>query len=90
MNEGVKIMNRKQVEKHFDALAKPWTSGFVAREKISEFTGGVISSGTMANLKSKGISPEYIIIGRKVVYPIKPLIAWLKTRLNCSLNGEKQ
>lgn len=77
----VKELNRKQAEKHFDALAKKWGSEFVAREKISEFTGGIISPRTMANLKVKGISPKYIIVGRKVVYPVQSLIAWLKTRL---------
>jgi len=62
-------------------LAKKWPSNIVAREQISQFTGGVISSSYMANVDSQGAGPKgRLRIGAKVAYPIDDLIAWLEAR----------
>lgn len=62
-------------------LAKNWGSSVVALEKIDMFTGYAISSAYMANLHSKGLSPEGSFkIGRKRVWPVKSVIRWLKGR----------
>lgn len=62
-------------------LAARWPSPFVAREKISEFTGGIITPKTLANLDSTGGGPKgRITVGRKVAYPTSELIAWLESR----------
>lgn len=62
-------------------LAARWPSPFVAREKISEFTGGIITPKTLANLDSTGDGPQgRITIGRKVAYPVVELITWLESR----------
>jgi hypothetical protein len=74
-------MLNPESEKHFKSLAKKWPSAFIAREKINEFTGGLISSGYIANLDCRGEGPETIKIGRKVCYPLEPFIEWLKSRV---------
>ena len=70
-----------EVRKSFNEAAEKWPSSFVAREKISTFTGGAISSGHMANLDCLGEGPEgRVRIGRKVCYSVTSLIAWLIKR----------
>lgn len=62
-------------------LAAKWPSPFVAREKIGEFTGGIISPKTMANLDSAQSGPKgRITVGRKVAYPVNELVIWLESR----------
>lgn len=62
-------------------MAARWRSPFVAREKIGEFTGGIITPKSMANLDCNGEGPNgRIICGRKVAYPVVELIAWLESR----------
>jgi hypothetical protein len=63
-------------------MAEKWPSAFVARQMISDFTGGLVAPGTMANADSAGDGPEERIIyrGKKVAYRVKPLIVWLDNR----------
>lgn len=62
-------------------LSIKWASAIVAREKIAEFTGGLISPGRMANLDAAGDGPPRIrFAGRKVGYPVEPLVKWLEGR----------
>jgi hypothetical protein len=64
-------------------LAARWPSSIVAREKVSEFTGGIINPKTMANIDSLGEGPKgRITVGRKVAYPVAQLISWLEDRSN--------
>ncbi len=67
---------------NFYGMIKRWPSEVVAREKIGEFTGGIISPRTMANIDSdpERQGPERCKFGRKVAYPVKPLIEWLNNR----------
>ena len=70
-------------------LAARWPSPFVAREKVGEFTGGIISPKTLANLDSSGGGPKgRITVGRKVAYPVAELIVWLESRAKVSSVGE--
>lgn len=56
-------------------MKNKWPSVIVGREKIPEFTGGLISSRYMANLDSQGQGPpKKIKFGRKIGYPIDSLI----------------
>jgi hypothetical protein len=73
-------------QKHNEAvdwslLKEKWPSAFVARTKISEFSGGMICAGTLANEDSKGTGPEggFVMNGRKM-YQVDPLITWLQQR----------
>jgi len=74
------MLNSKN-ENHFKSMADKWPSAFVAREKVGIFSGGIVSPGTLANLKCQGGGPEYVTIGRKICYPLGPLIEWLKSRV---------
>ena len=65
----------------FNSMADKWPSTFVARESVSDFSGGILNSRTMANLDSKGIGPEgRLRIGRKIAYPVGSLVVWLEKR----------
>lgn len=70
-------------------LAARWPSPLVAREKISEFSGGILTPKTMANMDCNGEGPKgRITCGRKVAYPVAELIAWLESRSNKATYGE--
>ena len=64
----------------FSEMARKWPSVLVARTEIEKFTGGMIRPKYMANLDSLGLGPARIFIGRRVGYPIKDLIDWLRQR----------
>lgn len=62
--------------------AERWPSSFVARSKIKEFTGGLISPGTMANHDSAGTGvPGAFRVGRQMCYPCEQLCEWLISRI---------
>jgi len=53
------------------AAADKWPTTFAARTQIKNFTGGLYSHGTIANLDSEGKGPYGAFsIGRHVVYPV--------------------
>lgn len=63
------------------SLADKWPSSFVAREKVGEFSGGILNPRTMANLDSLGIGPKgRIRISRKIAYKVEELCRWLESR----------
>ena len=65
----------------FHDLGSKWPSAWVARTEIERFAGGMISEKYLANLDSQGKGPAgRIRCGRKVVYPVAELIAWLESR----------
>ncbi len=65
----------------FQKLAAKWPSAFVARTEIDRFSGGMLSEKYLANLDSAGKGPAgRIRCGRKVVYPVAELVAWLENR----------
>lgn len=70
----------KDYKEALEQLAQRWPSTLVARDKIAEFSGGVLTPGTMKNLDSLGMGPPRIYVRRKVVYPIRGLIAWMLDR----------
>ena len=62
-------------------LTRKWSSSLVAREKIADFTGGLITPGRIANLDSEGLGPKgKVRIGRKVAYECEQLVKWLESR----------
>lgn len=64
-------------------LKERWPSSIVARTKISDFSGGAFSGRTVANADSAGTGPKgRFRIGKKVVYPVDSLVAWLESRAN--------
>ena len=68
-------------KKIFEELKEQWGSKIIARDKVAEFTGGVITPKYIANLDSQGEGPEgRIRIGRKVVYSVDKFIEWMEKR----------
>ncbi len=62
-------------------LADKWPSSHVARDRVGDFSGGIIKSKYLANLDSQGKGPAgRIKIGRKIAYSVSSLIAWLEGR----------
>ena len=65
----------------FQAMKDRWPSPIVARTSIETFTGGAMTEKYLANLSCAGLGPDgRFRMGRKVVYPVAELIAWLEAR----------
>jgi len=64
----------------FQELVERWPSAVVARTEVGRFTGGMISGKYIANLDSGGTGPVRVKMGRRVGYPVKDFVAWLRNR----------
>jgi hypothetical protein len=59
-----------------------WQSAIVCRDKVEDFTGGLITRGTLTNLDSKGDGPPRFYMGpRKVAYRVDSFVDWLQQRI---------
>ena len=77
----VGIGGRTLPKPDFKSMLAKWPSSFVARERIGEFSGGILTPRYCANLDSKGLGPEgRVRVGRKIAYPVDLLIRWLENR----------
>ncbi len=78
-----------QVKTCLADLASRWPSPYVARDRVSEFSGGILHPRTLANLDSKGEGPKgRIRVGKKVAYPVAELTSWLESRaVSCDKGG---
>jgi len=64
----------------FQEMVDRWPSAVVARTEVENFTGGLISGKYISNLDSVGEGPVRVKMGRKVGYPVKELVQWLRSR----------
>jgi hypothetical protein len=65
----------------FEAMAEAWPSPVVARNKVQELTGGLVTPNYLANLDSQGLGPAgRFKCGGKVGYPVDSFIEWLVGR----------
>ena len=64
----------------FDEMEAKWDWPVVARTAMNRFSGDMISSKYMANLDSMGLGPKRITCGRKVGYPVRDLVKWMRER----------
>ncbi len=65
----------------FQEMSAKWPSALVARSEIKTFTGGALSGGHLANEDSRGSGPgERVLVGKRVCYPVRSLVAWLEQR----------
>jgi hypothetical protein len=71
------------IEEELSALAKKWPSTFVARASFKEFSGGLVSPKTLANLDAQGEGPAVRIpdSGGKVAYTLDSAIEFLRSRM---------
>ena len=73
---------RKSAVKVIQESAASFPTKFIARSQVKTFTGGVYSSGYLANHDSLGTGPKGAFkIGRQVCYPTSSLCDWLVQRL---------
>ncbi|MCX5829309.1 MAG: hypothetical protein NTV58_15105 [Deltaproteobacteria bacterium] len=79
MTDRVKAKTPPEVD--LSALGAKWPSAIVSREKVGEFSGGVLNPKTMANLDCQGLGPDRVKIGRKNAYPVPALIDWMRARM---------
>jgi hypothetical protein len=61
-------------------LLKTWPSAFVARIEAGRFSGGLVSSKSLANHDSEGTGPPRLKVGGRVAYRAADLVAWLQAR----------
>ena len=72
----------KNGKRCFQEMDDRWASAVVARTEVSKFSGGLMSSKYIANLDSQGKGPPRVVVGRKVGYPTRDLVQWLRERSN--------
>jgi hypothetical protein len=65
---------------NFQTLADAWPAPIVARGQIERFSGGLLTSKSMANLDSLGLGPPRGRLGRKVFYDVVELCRWMQQR----------
>jgi len=53
---------------------------YLTPKEVSARYGGTISVGTHANWRTAGISPPYIKLGGKIIYPEQELEEWERKR----------
>jgi|GEM_PF-1950039 len=68
--------------KRLHSLVEKWPSAIVARSMVSEFSGGVLSPGTLANADSAGCGPPRMKFRRKVAYLATDLARWMEEHLD--------
>ena len=79
--DGLKKVKPKKVEGKMAILKKKWPSEVVTRDLVKEFSGGMITSRTLANYDSLGKGPaNRFMSGKKVCYYVDDLIEWLEKR----------
>jgi len=61
-------------------LAEAWGAPIVARKDVGKFSGGLLHPRTMANLDSLQKGPGKVVVGDRVCYATKELVAWMKNR----------
>ncbi len=73
----------------FIKLAEKWPSTIVSREKVGEFSGGLLHPRTLANMDAAGEGPrERLRMGRKVAYPVDSLVAWMQEKMELIQNHD--
>ncbi|MBN1223837.1 MAG: hypothetical protein JXB23_11365 [Candidatus Aminicenantes bacterium] len=70
-----------QLEKRFKDLVERWPSAFVSRTDVRKFSGGALTTKSLANHDSLGTGPaERFRVGRKICYPVEALALWMQSR----------
>ncbi|MBU1054847.1 MAG: hypothetical protein KKC46_13625 [Proteobacteria bacterium] len=79
----------EKIDFDFDKLLKNWPSLLVPRNKLSEFSGGILNPKTVKTLDSSGRGiPGRFRCGRLIVYPSKNVVKFLKDRSSAVINHE--
>ena len=71
---------QKQFDDFVNRLVAAWSSGYVSRHQTGEFTGGALSPGTVTNRELKDNCPGRLMIGKKMVFPVREFAIWIAER----------
>jgi len=72
-------MKKKAID--LSEFAVAWGAPYVERQCLREFSGGALNSRTAANHDSRGDGIKgRIRMGRKILYPVQEVIAWMEAR----------
>ena len=74
------FLQSMDLDEIFERMHKSWFSELVSRTSVEVFSGGLLNDKTLANLAVVGKGPKQIKIGRKIAYPKKELIEWMKAK----------
>jgi len=75
-------MKKQDLFLDIDQMAEKWPSNIIARKKVGEFTGHIVTGKTVANYEAKGEGPDgKIKFGRNAGYIKAPFVAWLKKHI---------
>jgi hypothetical protein len=79
--------SRGQNGDSLDKLKEKWPSPFVSRDRIGEFTDGMLKQSSMNTMDARGdgICPRYRI-GNRVFYETEKVVEWLKVRVKIGGN----
>ena len=70
-----------ELQRIFKEMVDRWPSSIVSRTEAQAFSGGVVTSKSLANHDTQGTGPaERFRIGRKIVYPALALAYWMQCR----------
>lgn len=61
-------------------MVENWDGPWVQHREIAEFSFGLLSRGTLANLTSRGEGPDFHLVNGKKVSEAKEMAAWLQGR----------
>lgn len=61
----------------------------ISRTEVPKLTGGLISTGRLANLDCLGQGPRSIRCGRKIAYTRDAFIAWMRSRGGQAVTGQE-
>lgn len=74
-------MTSQDFRSTLEKMKTAWPSAIVARQRIAEFSGGIISPGTLANEDCRGTGPKgRFQILNKTVYSVDSVIDWLEKK----------
>ena len=74
-------MEKIDVDRMLDRMSANWPSEIIARKKVDEFMGHMITGKSVANFEALGDGPPKIKIGRLAGYPKQAFIDWLRPRI---------
>ena len=80
--------NKTESQKFIEALEQSLPAVF-ARSQLTELSGGLVNSRTIANRMSRGDGPPGIRIGRIVGFSRGSFIAWLRDNIKNITNEVK-
>jgi hypothetical protein len=66
------------------------TAEFLTPAQLAQRWRGVVTTGTLANWRSKGVGPSFTKLRGRVLYPLQAILSWEKSNLrHAASDGEE-